>query len=415
MDEAISVLLPVHRWHGGIEPAIRSILDQTHSQFELLLIINGTNETLHAKIGTLKALDARIRIIRVDRMNLATALNAGLAHAQHQLIARMDADDLSHPSRFRWQLDYLNANPDIAGCGTGATFINREGAISDVVIPPLTHQEARWRLMIWNPFVHGSMMLRKQHADQAGGYNENLERSQDYDLWMRLRIPGLGGIHNIAYTHKDSQRNSTLDPMQSVVTADLLIRHWSDIKSGHGAVAQEAIAKIACGDDSGRLDLEHAMETLGPTQELLTAWMWSHWRSPAKITNTPMRLARLAYVSESLRESQIFCVWIWGAGDLGKFIVAHQHLLGVKILGVLDDTRHGQRLGNYVICDPCTLDASSMNRTHIIIASELYEEAIWDRTLPMRQGGAHVIRMTVPTPSQQAISCHDAQVQNRSL
>ena len=401
MGESISVILPIHRWHEHVVGSIRSVLNQTFRDFECIVVVNGTDQELLSNLPMIESLDPRIKLIRVDRENLALALNRGIYSANHELIARMDADDVSDPNRFEQQVLYMHEHPRLAGCGTGAYFIDAKNSVRDAVMPPISDAQARWKLMIWNPFVHGSMMLRKSHVLQVGGYDERLERAQDFDLWCRISHIGLGGVQSVLYTHRlhidecheNHKSPATLSESQSKVTADCLQRAWESLGDQKTEGVAEIMAKIARGQIQGRVDIEQLMESHGPTQELLRAWMWSCAVIPIKPTDTNLRFRRLEAAAELIKSLGIDRIWIWGAGDFGRFILAHQSLIGAQIAGVLDDHRHGQQLGEFIVQDPNSLDHHSEDINAALIASELYEKQIWERSLFMRDQGVRVLRL----------------------
>lgn len=396
MGEPISVILPMHRWHERAEPAIRSVLDQSYTDFELIVVINGTDRSVEPAVSMIAESDDRVRILSIERENIAAGLNYGIQYAKHELIARMDSDDLSHRDRFKVQQRYLALHHDLAGCGTGANFVDCYGDVRDIVLPPTTPQETRWRVLLWNPFVHGSMMLRKSHLLDVGGYDEQLDRAQDYDLWIRLSPSGLGGIPELLYTHtvSDSDSQSQLDPQQSAITADRLAMIWAQLPDTTHGDPRSAIRLLARGELSGRPQIERMMEQHGPSRELLMTWFWSCWRHPIGRTDAVSRTQRLHKANALLESNGTDAVWIWGAGDFGRFIIAHQEILGAKVLGVVDDHREGEELDRFMIRSPSELEAPAV----VLIASDLYEDQIWKQSEGLRSSGVHVLRL--PSASQ---------------
>lgn len=393
MGDPISVILPMYRWHEHAQGAIESVLAQTHGDFECLIVFNGSDEELLIKKSELESWDNRIRVLQTPQQGIAHAINFGIGLARHELIARMDDDDWSHPDRFAAQVNYLQQHPEIAGCGTGAAFIDQHEQVQEVVTPPISIEQARWKIMVWNPFVHGSMMLRKSCVLQAGGYDESLDRAQDYDLWTRLVGGGLGGVPEILYTHRlGTSGQSGLSESQSRVTAERLLGLWAGVIEQEIEGEQEAMAKVASGDASGRVELEALMEAVGPTRTLLQAWMWSNAVCPNQPTDTTLRFRQMLGAAKLLKSMGIERVWIWGAGDLGRFVIAHHALLDVEIAGVLDDHRAGQMVGEYAVHSPTAIGAEP--NTCVVIASELYEDHIWERSRALREHGVCVVRFS---------------------
>lgn len=132
-----------------------------------------------------------IRSVRLDtNRGLAEALNQGLTHCSHEIVARMDTDDVCLPSRFEKQAARLASEKDIDVLGTLAVEIDETGKQGMLRKKPLTHKNIIKNL--WsNPFIHSSVMFKKTKVLEAGGYNPSLQRRQDYELWFRLARHGL--------------------------------------------------------------------------------------------------------------------------------------------------------------------------------------------------------------------------------
>ena len=176
------------------------------------------------------------------------------------------------------------------------------------------------------------------------------------------------------------------------MTAERLIGLWDGLIEQEIDGEQQAVAKVARGDTSGRVEIEALMEAVGPTRTLLQAWMWSNAVCPNLPTDTPLRFRRVLGLTRLLKSMGIERVWVWGAGDLGRFVIAHRALLGVEIAGVLDDHRAGQVVGEYAVYSPSAIDAAP--NTGVVIASELYEDQIWERSCSLRERGVRVIRFS---------------------
>ncbi len=399
MPEPITVLLPIHRWDGHTDDAIGSIIEQTHQAFELLLIVNGPDAQSRAKARVYELRDPRIRMIEHPEPSLPKALNLGIEHAKYELIARMDSDDWSHPDRLAIQGRFMQANPSLGGCGVGTSIVDPDGSLLHAHLPPTSSEETRWRVLIWNPFVHGSMMIRKQAVQSVGGYDETLLRAQDYDLWIRLAGFGLSGIPSILYTHRSTRRAisdataSGLDDVQSAHTAEILTRAWAGLSDRQDPMVQPIMAEIARGDASARSQLEHLMQTRGPTRQMLMAWMWSCWRHPVAPTDHAQRSDRISGTRDLLCELGISRVWLWGAGDLARSLLAEREALGVQVVGVVDDFRAGSAINGLPIAHSDELPAIMGEHEAVLIASDLYEQAIWDRSASHRSKGIRVIRL----------------------
>lgn len=179
----VTVLLPVYNGADFLRPAIDSILAQSVSDFELLVIDDGSTDGSREIVGACG--DSRIRLIENGRnLGLIATLNRGLDLARGEFIARMDADDFSQPERFARQLAYLDAHPNIGGCGTWFEKCSDQGGVT--MRMPETPGLIRLFLVFDNPFLHSSMMLRRRLLDEHGlRYDPAYPHTEDYDLWVR--------------------------------------------------------------------------------------------------------------------------------------------------------------------------------------------------------------------------------------
>jgi glycosyltransferase involved in cell wall biosynthesis len=168
-----------------IARSVLSILTQTYTNFELILVDDGSTD--HTRDIITRIHDNRIRFVRQENMGLTKSLNKGLALARGQWIARHDADDFSIQTRFAKQMAFLNNNPTVVLLGS-CCFIQPEkhGVINEIYDYPEQHNDILTAFPLYNPFVHGSMMIKRTLFEEHGGYNETYRYVQDYELWARL-------------------------------------------------------------------------------------------------------------------------------------------------------------------------------------------------------------------------------------
>lgn len=191
----VSVLLPAYNGQQSIERAIKSILTQTLSEFQLVIVDDGSSDETWQVIQSFD--DPRILAVRHEaNAGLVQALATGLRHCKGRFIARHDQDDVSMPDRLNVQRDFLLEHPEVVLVGTWATVVGGEDLSRLKAVPRLHHP---WRdpdirlMMAWNnPFVHGSVMIRKSALDASGGYStdRDLTPPEDYELWTRLASQG---------------------------------------------------------------------------------------------------------------------------------------------------------------------------------------------------------------------------------
>jgi glycosyltransferase involved in cell wall biosynthesis len=187
----ITVLLPVFNCELYIQLAVESILNQTYTDFELLIIDDASTD---ATLSILKKLDdSRIQLIEKPvNSGYTKSLNYGLQIAQGDYIARMDADDISYPERFDQQIAYLEAHPEVVVCGTTYKIVGNDKRIT----LPEDDEAIKIGLLWGNCISHPSVLIRKKILDDyAIQYDTSKEPAEDYDLWIRLL--SLGKLHNL--------------------------------------------------------------------------------------------------------------------------------------------------------------------------------------------------------------------------
>ena len=181
----ISVLMATNSFNDYLRLALQSIIAQTFTDFEILLVANGpeSNE-IENFVRSAFPEERRIRIIKSIIPQLSYALNLGIDHAQYDYIARMDADDIAHPERLERQLAYLLEH-DLDVVGTAVNIINSSGKLIGFRSVPAKNSINK-SLPFKNAFVHPSTMIRKAALIKVRGYNAGFN-SEDYDLWLRLK------------------------------------------------------------------------------------------------------------------------------------------------------------------------------------------------------------------------------------
>ena len=189
MTPRISVLLPVHNGVPFFAEAVRSILDQSFGDFELLIVDDASTDEspeIAASFG-----DPRVVLLRNERqLGITGALNRGIAAARGRLVARMDADDVAHPERFARQQEYLTRQPGPGVVGSNVVLIDRDGVETGTQRYPASGRDIRRTILVHNPFAHGAVMLSRSLLERHGGYDPAYLHNEDYDLWLRLAAAG---------------------------------------------------------------------------------------------------------------------------------------------------------------------------------------------------------------------------------
>ncbi len=191
----VSVLMPCYNAAGTLNGAVKSLLDQTLVDFEIVAVNDGSTDRTGEILSGWAQADDRFRVVDRPHLGLVSALNTGLSFCRGGYIARMDADDRSHPERLSLQAAYLDANPQVAvvSCRVQGFPIAelRDGyrIYIEWLNALLTNEDIRREMFVESPIPHPSAMLRKQWLDQIGGYQEH-GWAEDYDLWLRLYLEG---------------------------------------------------------------------------------------------------------------------------------------------------------------------------------------------------------------------------------
>ena len=196
MTPSVSVVLPAFNAAQTLPAAMESIRHQTLSDWELLIVDDGsTDDTRQIALAAGKQ-DLRIRIISQSHGGIVSALQAGLALARAPLIARMDADDSSHPERLAKQFAYLETHRDIGlvSCLVkhGGDGLAQQGYALHVewlntIVSP---EEIRLNRFVESPLAHPSVMFRREILEQQEGYREGAF-PEDYELWLRWLEAGV--------------------------------------------------------------------------------------------------------------------------------------------------------------------------------------------------------------------------------
>jgi len=196
----VSVVMSVFNGEKYLHEAMDSILRQTFTQFEYVIIDDGSTDGTARIIQSYR--DPRIVLVSRENRGLVASLNEAILSASGAYVARQDADDVSHLDRLQKQSDFLQQNPRCVAVGSWFEEFCQDG-FSRTNRTPLTDSLIRARLVWGTCFGHGSVMFKRQAAIEAGLYRAEMWPAEDYDLWTRLAPLGsMANLPNVLYRYR---------------------------------------------------------------------------------------------------------------------------------------------------------------------------------------------------------------------
>jgi glycosyltransferase involved in cell wall biosynthesis len=222
--------MSVYNGAPWVATAVASVLAQADGDLELVVMDDGSTDATPDLL--VAVVDPRLRVHRQARTGLTRALNRGLGLARGALVARLDADDLALPERLARQRAFLATHPDVGLLGTAAREVDEAGALVRIVRPPTDDAAIRRALIRANPFVHSSVMARRELLARAGGYDETLAVAQDYDLWMRLaRVTRLANLDEVLVVRRLGAGRVSIEREEDRLRTEARVR-WRAVTSG---------------------------------------------------------------------------------------------------------------------------------------------------------------------------------------
>ncbi len=184
----ISVLMSVYNAEDELKDSVEGILNQTYTDFEFIIINDGSTDSTLEILESYAAQDPRIRLINQENTGLTKALNNGIKLARGKYIARQDADDISYPKRFELQMELMDGDSSIVLCGGNCDDIYEDGSTG--IWGTYDSDTLQKIVFLKTAFAHSTVMMRADICKELGGYDESFKTSQDIDLWMRFARKG---------------------------------------------------------------------------------------------------------------------------------------------------------------------------------------------------------------------------------
>lgn len=186
----ISVLMPVYNCEKYLDEAITSILNQTFSDFELIVINDGSTDRTDEIVRKYSHDKRLVYELNESNMGIVYSLNRGLELSKANIVARIDGDDIAAPTRLEVQYEFLEKNQDIVLVGSFIELIDEEGnylGSREFITGP---ENTRKVFFYYGPHRHPTVMFRKDIVDSVGRYRKEYELIEDIDLYFRLILSG---------------------------------------------------------------------------------------------------------------------------------------------------------------------------------------------------------------------------------
>lgn len=291
----VSVVMPAYEAAATVGRAVRTVLDQTFTDFELIVVDDGSpDETLREVLAAADG-DGRLRVLELPHGGIVSTLNAGIAAARGELIARMDADDEMRPRRLEAQVALLRRRVDVGVAGCLVEFGGDRAAARgyalhvDWLNSLREPDEIALNRFVESPVAHPSVTFRRELIDRHGSYVDS-DEPEDYELWLRWMHAGV----------------------RFAKVPDVLLR-WND----------------------------------SPTRAS---------RTSARCTRQAFYVCKCRYLARFLREhvGASRAVWLWGAGRETRKRFARLEDAGVELAGYIDvdEKKTGQRIGGRPVRAP---------------------------------------------------------------
>lgn len=246
-DPVVSILLPVRDESAHLDEAMTSLASQTFGDFEVIGVDDGSTDGTTDLLDEWTRRDSRVRVVRQAPAGIVAALERARTVALGRYVARMDADDVAAPERLERQLELMDRETDLAGCGCGVRYfprsVLRDGArryerwINSLVEP----DDIAASVFVECPLAHPTFFLRAGVLESVGGYRE-CGWPEDYDLVLRLWAGGerLGKVQDVLHHWRERpERLSRTDPRYAAAAfLDCKVHHLRAtlLRAGRGVV-----------------------------------------------------------------------------------------------------------------------------------------------------------------------------------
>lgn len=238
-DRLVSVIIPCYNTEKYVEQAVRSIMNQSYKNLEIIVTDDCSTDNSFEILKKLADEDSRIKLFRNEsNLKIVKTLNNMIDLANGKYIARMDADDISLPTRIEKQVKFMEENPDFAICGTNSWIINERNRVIGKSYLPSKFDDVKIYVEYASPFFHPAVML-KASILKKNLYNEKYLYAEDFELWKRILLSNNGSnlkekLFAYRILNTSISRNKTSSVVQNNIKKDISRKIDSNAKKLRG-------------------------------------------------------------------------------------------------------------------------------------------------------------------------------------
>ncbi|MGD1078802.1 MAG: glycosyltransferase [Candidatus Sulfotelmatobacter sp.] len=298
----LSVVMSVFNGERFLRQAVESILAQSFSDFEFIIINDGSSDASGSILECYRSMDSRVRLHHQENRGLIESLNLGCSLADGRYIARMDADDISLEHRFAKQVEFMDAHPQLAVVGSAVQFIDETGKPLRVAGRPLRHDEIEKVLFDCGFMWHPTVIMRRAAWARVGGYRK-IPHAEDFDLWLRIAEHfQLGNLPDVLVKYRlhpgqvsvanckkqalgaaavrlsaTARKGGMVDPLDSIaeITPQTLLEFGVSQAEQETSVARSYLSSVRNMYESGKYDLALEILKAANSGELTKAEAWT--------------------------------------------------------------------------------------------------------------------------------------------
>lgn len=242
----ISVVISVYNGEKYIKEAVESILNQTFSDFELIIVNDASTDKTPQIIESYAKKDLRIKVIHNENnLRIAKSLNKAVSCAQADVIARMDGDDISLPERFEKQYALLQSDKKMGVVGCNMITIDKDGNEQGRRRYSTDSEFLKQSIFRYSPFPHPATMIKKKFFLKIGGYNHYLVPTEDIDLWIRLgKICDFSNVDEYLFKYRVLESSASHARLIRLELKTIFVRMYAVVYHGYTPTFMDILYNI---------------------------------------------------------------------------------------------------------------------------------------------------------------------------